>query len=68
MAGTATIREGATTGYSVDAPAMRALIEETEWLASRVESDAEWVELLKPTLKPFRSGWSNLPCADPADS
>lgn len=55
MAGMATIQDGATTGYIVDALEIRALIEETERLSSTV-------------VKPFRSAWSDLPCADPADS
>ena len=73
MAGTATIREGATTGYIVDAPEIRALIEKTEQLASTVTNDAgcaqrQQFDFEAQTVRPFRPGWSNLPGDNPAAS
>lgn len=70
MAGTATTHEGATTGYIVDAPEIRTLIEETETLISRVTDAAERVELLKPTFQLLLQAGSWLPdeYAQPADT
>lgn len=69
MAGTATIHEGATTGYIVDAPEIRALIEETERLSSMV-TDAKRVERLKPTFQTLlqADGWLPDAYSQPANT
>ena len=70
MAGTTSSRTGNTTGYIVDAPEIRALIDEAQELSKSVKDDAERVDLLKPTFQKLLStdGWLPDEYTQPADT
>lgn len=70
MAGTTSLSTGETTGYIVDAPEIRALIEEARALSLNVSNDAERVERLKPTFQKLLNadGWLPDEYTQPADT
>lgn len=65
-----TIRESATTGFIVDAPEIRELIEAARQRMESVQDDAERVELLKPTFQKLlqSEGWLPEEYAQPAET
>lgn len=70
MTSTGAIREGATSGYILDTPEIRALIEEARQRMDAVSDDAERVEQLKPTFQKLlqAEGWLPEEFARPADT
>ncbi|MBA2453696.1 MAG: cysteine dioxygenase family protein [Chloroflexia bacterium] len=59
MAEVESVRSGVTSGFIVDVPEVRALIEETKRLTSTIQNDAERVEALKPAFQTLlqANGW-----------